>query len=391
VNPATQKRRRIARRAVRLYKERQDNRETRRAKQQSNFVGPYTPRQAKKVAKAQVGTEYRPTERQIAGEIRGSKKREGEIQDWYTQLENQYAQGAQQAASAADAANAATAAGLQQSSANTASLLQGLAAKDSAFATQVGGPTNTAGQQTEAEAAAAAERLRAALQAPIAAERANNIASYGSKGAAAALAGIQAHKEEGGRRRKEQADLRALKGEHGAAITKALQALREQDQTYTTQQAALGVKGGYNKAIEKQAELGLEGKQVTAAATVAAAEAYAKAKERGASAQEAAARAAAAAKRRGADAQEAVAAEQKAAAKYKADRNKEVAEIQGKNAGKDKGGYTVQEGVSFLKSALAERGFESPGEAVDYLVNRGVKRSVAKRAAGRFWRIEHAG
>jgi hypothetical protein len=376
VKQRERRRQRIARQVARTGR-----REERRAKQQANFVGPYTPRQAKKVAKNQVRTEYRPTERQIASEIRGSKKREGQIQDWYTQLQSQYAQGAQQAASAADAANASTAATLGQTSANTANLLQGLASKDAAFAAQVGGPTNVAGQQTQVEAAAAAERLRAALQAPIAAERASNIASYGSKGATAVLAGIQAHKEEAGRRRKEQTDLRALKGERGAAVVKALQTLREQDQTYTTQQAALGVKTNevgakehYNRALEQQAKLGLKGKQVTAAAQEAAARAYAKAKERGASAQEA------------------VAAAQKAAAAISAKSNENVARQQGRNAkakAKNSGGYTVGEAAKLAKAAGIE--FKTPGEVVQYLVNRGVKEEVAKKAAARAWRAAHAG
>lgn len=391
MNPAAEKRRRIERRAVRLYQERrsqkQAGREARRTRQQEDFVGPYTPKQAHKVAAASVKTEYRPTERQIASEIRGSKKREGEISDWYSDLENQYAQGQQSAASAADAANAATAASLQQSSANTSNLLQGLASRDAAFAAQVGGPTDVAGQQKQVEAAAAAERLRATLQAPVIANRAINVASYGSKRATAALAGIQAHKEEGTRRQKEKSDLRALKGERGAAIAKAISGLREQDQNFSTQQAALGVKTNevgakehYNRALEQQSKLGLKGKQVSAAAQLAAAEAYA------------------AAKKRGASAQEAVAAAQKAAAKIKATSNENVAETQGENA-KTKaasGGYSVTEATQLAKEQGATleaegRVWGSPGEVVQYLVNRGVKEGVAKKAAHRIWREAHAG
>lgn len=358
---------------------RRTRREERHAKQQQNFVGPYTPKQAHKVAAATVNTEYLPTERQIASEVRGSKKREGEIDNWYSGLEDQYAAGQTSAAQAADAANAATAATLQQTSQNTANLLQGLAGQDAAFAAQVGGPTDVAGQQKQVEAAAAAERLRATLQAPNIANREINVSSYGSKRATAALAGIQAHKEEGARRSKEQADLRALKGERGAAIAKAVAGLRDQDQAFSTQQAALGVKGGeisakegYNKAIVEQAKLGLKGKQVSAAAQEAAAAAYAAAKERGASAQEA------------------VAASQKAAAAVSAKSNENVAKQQGKNQkNKPQGGYTVPEAAKLAKSAGVA--FKTPGEVVQYLVNRGVKEEVAKQAAGRVWRAAHAG
>jgi hypothetical protein len=384
-NPRQERRRNQAKKAFALHTERQAER---RAKKQADFVGPYTPKQAHKVAVKETKTEFAPTERQIASEVRGSKKREGEIDDWYSGLEDQYAQGQQAAASAAQTADAATAASLQSSSANTASLLQGLAANDSAFAAQVGGPTDAAGQTRQVEAAAAAERMRAALAAPLAAGRAIDVAGYTSKRATAALAGIQAHKENAGTRAKERSDLKALKGERGAAVVKNIQALREQDQTYTTQQKALGVKSDYNKAVEDQAAAGVESAKITAHATVAAAQAYSAAKERGASATEASAKAYAAAKKRGASAQEAVAAEQKAAAKYKADSNEKVAKIQGENAGKDKGGYTVAEAAKL--AAASEMVFKTPGEVVQYLVNRGVKEEVAKTAAGRLWRQAHA-
>jgi hypothetical protein len=368
---------------------RQTRREERRDKQVENFVGPYTPKQAAKIAKATVKTEYKPTERQIASEIRGSKKREGEIGDWYSDLEGQYAAGQTAAASAADAANAAVASSLGQTSANTASLITGLAGKDAAFAAQVGGPTDVAGQTKEVEAAAAAERLRASLQAPNTAAREINVASYGHDRATAALAGIQAHQENAATRAKERSDLRSLKGEKGSAITKTVAGLREQAQNYLTQRKALGAKTGYNRAIEKQAQAGVTSAKITAASQVAAAQAYSTAKERGATATEAAAKAYAAAKERGATAQEAVAASQKAAAARSAESNENVAKQQGQNQkSKPKSGYTVQEAESLAKEAGVE--FATPGEVVDYLVNRGVKRGTAKQAAGRAWHAAHA-
>jgi hypothetical protein len=383
--PQNARRQRIAARVA----ARQGRREERRNKQVENFVGPYTPKQAHKIAKNTVKTEFGPTQRQIESEIRGTKKREGEIGDWYSQLEDQYKQGATQAASAADAANSAVASSLGQTSSNTASLLTGLAGKDAAFAAQVGGPTDAAGQTKEVEAAAAAERLRAALQAPNVAAREINVADYGGKAATAALSGIQAHKENATTRAKDQADLRALKGERGSAITKTVAGLREQAQNYLTQQKALGTKTGYNKAIEEQAKLGLASSKVTAAATVASAHAYAAAKKRGADATEAAAAAYSAAKERGATAQEATAASQKAAAKIKAASNENVAKQQGQNQKtKPKSGYTIQEAESLAKEAGVE--FSTPGEVVDYLVNRGVKRGTAKQAAGKAWRAAHA-
>jgi trimeric autotransporter adhesin len=359
---------RIARRNARVAR-----REERHDKQVESFVGPYTPRQAKRIARKTVAAEFRPTERQIGSEIRGSKKQEREIGGDYDQLAADYATAGQSAATAADQANAAVAASLKDSSANTASLLQGLAAQDSQFAAQVGGPVDTAGQQKAAEAAAAAERMRAALQAPSTAARAINVAGYGGKVATTALAGIAAKKAEAANRSKERFDLRSLRGEHGAALTKEENALRELSENYLTQQAALGVKkdetaakAGYNKAIEKQTEAGLKGSYATAAATEAAARAYAAAKERGASSQEA------------------VAAANKAAAAISAKSNENVARTQGENAAKkakSSGGYTIPEAAKLLRASGGS--FKTPGEAVQYLVNRGVKEAVAKKAVHR--------
>ncbi len=386
VQQRQERRRRVERRAQGL---RQERRVARKAKAQAGFVGPYTPKQAAKVARSQTKTEYAPLERQIASEIRGSKKREGELGDWYSGLAGDYAQGQQAAQQAFTTAEQATNDRLGAQAQSYQQAMQGVGAADSSFAALTGAPNTGAAIPDEAAVAAAAERTRAALQAPVTEMRAANVASYTPRRNAAALQGIEARGEEAARRRTKQQDLRSLKQEHGQAMVKNLQTLREQDQNFTTQQQALGAKVGYNRAIEKQAQAGVTQAKVTAAATVAAAQAYSKAKERGASAQEAAAQAYSAAKRRGANAQEAVAAENRAASEYKARSNENVAKQQGRNAASGGGGgYTISEGVSLLKSALDTRGFRTPGEMVDYLVNRGVKRSVAKQAAGRVWRVE---
>jgi hypothetical protein len=174
------------------------------------------------------------------------------------------------------------------------------------------------------------------------------------------MQGIEARQGERERRRKQQQDLQALQREKGAATVKGVQTLREGDRTYLTQRAALGAKTGYNKALEKQSELGLAGTKLTAAATIASAQAYSAAKERGASAQEA------------------VAAANKAASKIGAQGQENTARIQGRNGAKNSGGYSVAEGESLVKQAGVN--FKTPGEAVDYLVSRGVKRGRAKKA-----------
>lgn len=338
----------------------------RRAAAQQRFTEPLTGKRAGKIARSQANLEFRPLERQLKSEIRGSAKREGDLGQWYDTLAGDYASGGQLAQQAFTTAEQATNARLGEESQRAQATLGDLAAGDSAFAALVGGPKNTTGLAQAAEAAAAAERQRSTLQAPITAMRANNVASYAPRQNAARMQGIEARRDERDRRSKQQQDLRALDREKGQSTVKGIQTLREQEQANQVQRAALGTKAGYNKALEKQSELGLQGTKLTAAATIASAQAYAKAKERGASAQEA------------------VAAANKAASKIGAEGQENTARIQGKNGAKNKGGYSVKEGESLVRQAGVN--FKTPGEAVDYLVSRGVKRGKAKAAVGNVFR-----
>lgn len=335
--------------------------EARRRLEQKRFTEPLTGRRAGKVARAQAALEFRPVERQIKSEIRGSAKREGELGDWYNQLADDYGKGGQLAQQAFSTAEQATNARLAEAAKSSQDTLKGLASSDAAFAALVGGPKNSAGLSQAAEAAAAAERQRATLQAPITAMRADNVASYATRTNAARMQGIQARQAERDRRRKQQQDLQSLGRERGQATVKTIQTLREQEQDRSTQRAALGAKKGYNKALEQQSRLGLKGTQLTAAATIAAATAAAKARERGASAQEV------------------VAAEQKAAAKVTAKGQENTARIQGRNQANDSGGYSVKEAKSMLRAQFGRKTV-SAQKAIDTLVNRGVSYGVAVKA-----------
>lgn len=335
--------------------------ESRRRLEQQRFTEPLTGKRAGKVARAQAGLEFGPVERQIKSEIRGSAKREGDLGSWYGQLADDYAAGGQLAQQAFSTAEQATNSRLDAASKSAQDTLKGLATDDAAFAALVGGPKNSTGLSQAAEAAAAATRQRATLQAPITAMRAANVASYAPRQNAARMQGIEARQAERDRRRKQQQDVQSLGREKGQATVKNLQTLREQDQTVATQRQALGTKEGYNKALEKQSALGFKSTQLTAAATIAAANAAAKARERGASAQEV------------------VAAEQKAAAGVTAKGQENTAKIQGKNAGKNAGGYNVNEAKSLLRSMFGKKTV-SAQKAIDSLVNRGVSYGVAVKA-----------
>lgn len=344
----------------------------RRRRAQERFTEPLTGKAARKVARAQANTEFAPVERQIKSEIRGSAKREDDLGDWYGQLADDYTAGGQLAQKAFETAEQATNTRLADASQSAQATLGKLAADDASFAALVGAPTNASGLAQGAEAAAAAERTRAALQAPLTAMRASNVASYASRTNSARLAGMEAQRDERERRRKQQQDLRALGRERGQATVKGLQTLREQEQDRSTQREALGAKEGYNRALEKQSKLGFKSTRLTSAATVAAAQAAARARERGASAQEV------------------VAAEQKAAAKITGQAQENTARIQGRNAAKGGGGgYSVGEAAKLVRAS--GQAFATPGEAVQYLVNRGVKEATAKRAVHRVFAAARAG
>jgi hypothetical protein len=334
--------------------------QARRTRQQERFTEPNTPRSARETARAQAALEFRPVERQIKSEIAGSAKREGDLGKWWGDVAAGYGQDQATQLAAFKTAEDETNARLAATSARSTADLAGLASADKSFADLVGGPTNAAGIDQMAQAAAAADRSRATLQAPITASRASHIATIGSRRNAAGLQGIESRQSERERRRKQQQDLQNLQREKGASTVKGIQTLREQDQDFSTQQTVTGAKEGYNRALEQQSKLGFKGTKLTAAAQVAAANAYSKARERGATAQEA------------------TAAANKAAAKISAEGQENTAKIQGRNKKKNPGGYTVAEGESLFKESGVA--FETPGEAVDYLVNRGVKRGVAKKA-----------
>lgn len=334
----------------------------REVKAKERFTGTHTPKQAAHIAGREAQAEYGPIKRSLRSDLRASRKREGELGQWYGQL-------------AADIGTA-TAAGSDLYAAQQAEISKrladagvtdrassaGLSAADAQAAALLGGAADAKGAASRAAAGTALAQQRVTMAAPLAAEGANFLRYQGARKVSARERGIEARQGESARRRKIKEDIRAARKEQGGKKVERLEALREGDRDFSIQQDVAGGKEGYNRAIENQAKLGLKGDKVTAAATVGAASKYAGADRRTAAATERSAKTSAGARKRSAKAQE------------------RVAETQGENSkNKDKGGYNVREAIGLLRKGLNGKKVTF-SEAVDYLVNRGVDISVAKAA-----------
>jgi len=330
-------------------------------KSAQRFREPLTSKRARKVAGSYAKSEFKPLERQISSEIRGSAKREGEISQWYGQLAADVGTSTAQAADAFKAAEAATTQRLADAASRNDESLKALSTEDAKFAELVNAPTNAPGLSQAAEAGAANDRLRVILNQPNTDRGANAIAAAGPKLASTRLAGIKAHGDERTRRTSMNQDLRSTKRERGASIPKYLQQLREGDRQFALEQRAFTDEKPYEEALREQSKLGLKGKKVSANAQVTAAALYSKAKESGAGIQKEVARLNKEGKYRTAKALE------------------NQAKTYGKNS--DKGGYNTREASGLLASAGKD--FGSVQAMVNYLVNRGVKLPVARQAVNK--------
>lgn len=203
------------------------------------FLAPRNERQAAHVAAAEAGAEYGPQIREDRQQIAGSRKRQADLGSWYRQLAADYGK-AQAAGSAAlqSVENTTTqqlAEAGQRSSADQAAL----GAEDASLASLVGGPKDTAGLSKIAQAGAAAQRARVALNMPVAQEQANLVANLGGQKAAARMQGIEARTEERNRADKLRSELGAVRKEKGAATVANLEKLREADRAYATEEAKM--------------------------------------------------------------------------------------------------------------------------------------------------------
>lgn len=221
---------------------RQLRRETREQKGRERFVENPTPKKAQHIAGAEANREYKPVLRGLRSEVAGSRRREGELSNWYGGLSNQIGQTQQNAAATSAAQEKALNERLAQAGAQDTSALQAQAAQNAALATQLGGPANTAGQAEAARGAQALAQQRVALTSPVSAERANFQNYLGNRQTSALERGIEAHRLETARRRKIKEDLRAGKKERGEAAVADLEKLREGARDYAIQNKAFGQK-----------------------------------------------------------------------------------------------------------------------------------------------------
>lgn len=276
---------------------RQNRRENRETKRQENFTSLLTPKRAAHIAKANANLEYRPLEREIQGELRGSRKHEGDISGYYTGLDNlistQQAEGAAADAATRDAINSQIA----NAGAQSAAGLQQLADQNAGRAAMAGGAVSPTLQSTAALGNANLAQSRIAMNMPTIAAGASFQKFTGGRRVSAAERGIEAHKANQAQTRKIAEDLRNAKVEKGRAMVSGLQKLREGDRDFTVQNKAFGLKAkeaansaGYNAALKDQSLKGLQGTKISAAAQTTAAKLYGEGKKQQAAATENAAR-----------------------------------------------------------------------------------------------------
>ncbi len=224
--------------------QRQLKKEGREQKAQARFVESPTPKKARKIAAAGANKEYRPVLRGLRSEVAGSRKREGELGNWYSGLAAQTATAQSNVAATSAAQEKALTERLANAGTADQSALRETATKNEALGKLLG--TNQVGVSNAPSASAGATAIaqqRVALTSPLAAERANYQNYLGQRGVSATERGIEARKAETSRRRKIKEDLRAGKKERGQAVVSNLEKLREGARDYAIQKQAFGQKG----------------------------------------------------------------------------------------------------------------------------------------------------
>lgn len=191
-------------------------------KKKSPF-GPSTKKELHNQAAGGVRSEYGPTERSTAAQIRASGQRQKDIGGWYGQLGDQQ----NQAATATDASYAAANAAMQanlNAAAQASQTQQGQIAGQSAdFAKLTGADPSAFAPGVQQRASAADQRsiASAALAAPIAQAGGAQAAFQRNVGTNARQEGIHQRLTEGKRQTKIKEDLKALRKERGGKVASA--------------------------------------------------------------------------------------------------------------------------------------------------------------------------
>lgn len=217
------------------------------------FLAPRTGRQAGAIANAQAGAEYNPEIRELRQQAKGSRKRQMDLGSWYAQLASDYEAAQNAGAAALQSIQDTTSQQLAEAGQRSSADLSRLSAEDAEFAKLVGGPKDTEGLARIAQASAAAQRSRVALNQPVAAEQANFVARLGSDKTAARMQGIESRREEARRRDKIKSDLAAVRKEKGLARVARKEEIRAADRNYAMQLKQLRLARREARSAEQQA------------------------------------------------------------------------------------------------------------------------------------------
>jgi hypothetical protein len=226
-----------------LKAERSQRREN---KEREHFIEPLTGKRARHVAGAEAATEYNPLIRGKAGEVRGSKQREGEVGNWYNELAQNNLSAVQVANQAYSTQQNAQTQQIANANDQSQAALQNLTANDAAAAARYGGPVNTEGLAKigAANQELAAQRMIGA--APLAAPGAHNVARLAGAVNIAGLAGIKARGVQHRETQKLGQDLTKIRREKGAAKVANLGKLREGEANRQTAKESFNYEKGQN-------------------------------------------------------------------------------------------------------------------------------------------------
>jgi hypothetical protein len=234
------------------------------------FLQPATEKSAIKQAKAIARLAIQPERRQIKAEQRASKLQSKYIKSYFPEYQQTLDQSAADTAAAYQQAQGQ----IGQTSAAAANyaeqLRQRLQQEGATDAASRGATYNPAGDYRDTSAQLARINSANVLGAVTAAQGASQQGYYRQKKATGKREMYDQLLKEEARRRSYNADLRALASKAGDLRSTEFERLREADRDFALAQQTASGTAGYNKAITKQAKLGLAGKQASAAATVQA-------------------------------------------------------------------------------------------------------------------------
>lgn len=202
--------------------------------------------QARNIANQSARAEYAPTVNAIKQDIAGSRKRQGQINEWFQGLNNQINQSAAATDQSYAQANNALLAHAQ-AAANAAQATQGMVQANNNQMIGLTGADASLTAPIEAEQAGAANARQigyGALAAPIAAAGANQAAYLRNTGINARREGIQQKQNEMRRRDQIKQDLTSARTSRAQKAVDNLygpSGLRQQERDYRTQRAAFGL------------------------------------------------------------------------------------------------------------------------------------------------------